>query len=81
MDQMEASWVPVKVLDQVDLIWEGTTFTNGDTFNTLDPSTLGVTMGFASGSDCDDNDAGTVMTLVDGYTYCTLLTAMIQILH
>jgi len=55
-----------------DIIWEGTTFTDGDTFWTLDPTTLGETMGLTGGSDCDDADATTFGDADgDGYTYCT----------
>jgi hypothetical protein len=54
------------------LEWEGTTFTDGDTFWTLDPTTLGETMGLTGGSDCDDADATTFGDDDgDGYTYCT----------
>ena len=55
-----------------DLIWEGTTFTDGDTFYSMDPSTLGVTVGLTGGSDCDDADATTFGDDDgDGATYCT----------
>ena len=56
-----------------DIIWEGTTFTDGDTFYTVDPTTLGETMGMTGGSDCDDDDATTFGDDDgDGYTYCTV---------
>jgi hypothetical protein len=55
-----------------DMIWEGTTFTDGDTFFTMDPSTLGMTIGLTGGSDCDDADASTFGDNDgDGATYCT----------
>ena len=47
-----------------DIIWEGTTFTDGDTFLNIS--------GLTGGSDCDDADATTFGDDDgDGYTYCT----------
>ncbi len=53
-----------------DVIWEGTTFTDGDVFYDIADVTA-VEM-LTGGSDCDDADASTFGDDDgDGYTYCT----------